>query len=235
MLCQRMSQTKMNQVDRWPIWRRAVLTNVMTAIGVYIGFASSDVKLSVDLRVRIAVFTFALMNLMLLVVRPRVLAQVSAGTGTRNPWRVFYDVICGRPFITLLCVLQLVGVAQATSATMKFIQASASDYVRALPNAETATLHLIGASALMAAVAALWLLAAVGLWRGDSWAWWLALILNGLAAAVTIALQLMKRDEFLLDPLAIAAVALLLYRPVRMQFRGIPTSEDRTAKPSDTV
>ena len=86
----------------------------------------------------------------------------------------------------------------------------------------------------MAAVAALWLLAAVGLWRGDSWAWWLALILNGLAAAVTIALQLMKRDEFLLDPLAIAAVALLLYRPVRMQFRGIPTLEDRTAKPSDT-
>jgi hypothetical protein len=109
----------MNHVDRWPIWQRAVLTNVITAIGIYIGFASSDVKLSVDLRVRIAVFTFALMNWMLLVVRPRVLAQDSAGT--RNSWGIFYEVICGRPFITLLCVLQLVAVARATSATIKFI------------------------------------------------------------------------------------------------------------------
>jgi hypothetical protein len=225
----------MNQVDRWPIWQRAVITNVITAIGAYIGFASPDVKLSVDLRVRIAVFTFALMNLMLLVVRPRVLAQASAGTGTRNPWGIFYEVICGRPLITLLCVLQLVGVARATSTAVKLIQALFSDYVRALSNAETAALHLLGASALMAVVAALWLLAALGLWRSDSWAWWLALVLNGLAAAVTIALQLMKRDEFLLDPLAIVAVALLLYRPVRIQFRGIPTAGDRTARPSGTV
>jgi hypothetical protein len=217
----------MNQVDRWPIWQRAVITNVITAIGAYIGFASPDVKLSVDLRVRIAVFTFALMNLMLLVVRPRVLAQASAGTGTRNPWGIFYEVICGRPLITLLCVLQLVGVARATSTAVKLIQALFSDYVRALSNAETAALHLLGASALMAVVAALWLLAALGLWRSDSWAWWLAL--------VPIALQLMKRDEFLLDPLAIVAVALLLYRPVRIQFRGIPTAGDRTARPSGTV
>jgi hypothetical protein len=61
------------------------------------------------------------------------------------------------------------------------------------------------------------------------------LILNGLAAAVAIALQLVKRDEFLLDPLAIAAVALWLYRPVRMPFKGIQTAEDRTARESGTV
>ncbi len=172
---------------------------------------------------------------MLLVVRPRVFAQASAGTGTRNPWGVFYEVIVGRPFIPLLCVLQLVGVSRATSATVKFVQALSSDYVRALPNAETAALHLIGASALMAVVAALWLLAALGIGRSDSWAWWLALVLNALAAAVTIALQLRKRDEFLLDPLAIVAVVLLLYRPVRMQFRGIPTMGHRTAQPSGTI
>jgi hypothetical protein len=231
----RKTRTIMTHVDRWPIWQRAVLTNVVTAIGIYIGFASSDVKLSVDLRVRLAVFTFAFMNLMLLVVRPRVLAQHFAGAGAQNPWGAFYEVVCGRPFITVLCVFQLVGVARATSTTIKLIQASVSDYVQALPSAETATLHLIGASALMATVAALWLLAALGIWRGDSWAWWLALALNGLAAAVTIALQLMKRDEFLLDPLAIAAVALLLYRPVRIQFKPVQVGEDRTAQSGGAV
>jgi hypothetical protein len=61
----------------------------------------------------------------------------------------------------------------------------------------------------MAVVAVLRSFAAIGLWRSDPWAWRLALFRNGLAAAVSIALQLVKRDEFLLDPLAIAAVALL--------------------------
>lgn len=45
------------------------------------------------------------------------------------------------------------------------------------------------------------------------------MVLNCVAATVTVALQLIKHDEFLLDPLAIIAVALLLLRPVRAEFR----------------
>jgi hypothetical protein len=119
-----------------------------------------------------------------------------------------------------LLVLRLWGAARAAATTVVMVQASASDYVRSLPNAHSMTLRLISSSVLMASVAVLWLLAAIGLWRIHSWAWWLALALNGLAATFSMVLQFFKLDLSLLDLFAIAAVLLLLLRPVRAEFRG---------------
>jgi uncharacterized membrane protein (DUF2068 family) len=203
-----------------PFWKRAVFTNAIAAIGVYVGFASSGVKLPTILQSRIAVFTFAFLNFMFLVVAPRINARRNAGEAALNPWRVFYQVVSERPFITALLILQLPAVARATATTVVFMETSASEYVRTLPNAQSMSLRLMGASVLMAGVASLWLLATVGLWRSRPWAWWLALVLNGLAAMVSVALQLIKHNEFLLAPLAITAVVLLLLRPLRIQFRS---------------
>jgi hypothetical protein len=82
----------------------------------------------------------------------------------------------------------------------------------------------MGAAVLMGGVAALWMLGAVGLWRSRPWAWWLVLVLNGLAAAISCVLQVLKPDEFLLDPAATTAVVLLLIRSVRTEFRGGQTA-----------
>ncbi|HEV7217627.1 MAG TPA: hypothetical protein VGN39_02050, partial [Terriglobales bacterium] len=73
-------------------------------------------------------------------------------------------------------------------------------------------------SLLMGSVALLWFLGVIGLWMRRSWAWWLALILNSLVAAVTGLLQLAKPRELLLDLWATLAVVLLLLRPVRQLF-----------------
>jgi len=207
-------------LDQWPFWERAVFMNVIATVGVYIGFASSGNKLSVFLEMRIAVFTIAFMNLMFLVIRPRINARKGAGGTVPNPWSVVYEVLAERPFVTALLVLQLWGAARAAAATVVMMQASASDYVRSLPNAHSMMLRLIGSSVLMASVAVLWLLAAIGLWQIYSWAWWLALALNGLAATIGMVIQFFKLDLSLLDLVAIAAVLLLLLRPVRAEFRG---------------
>ena len=210
----------MRPLDQWPFWERAVFTNVIAVAGVYIGFAASGTKLSVSLEMHIAVFTIAFMNLMFLVVRPRINVRKASGTAAPNPWSVVYEVLAERPFVTILLVLQLWGAARAAATTVVFMQASASDYVRSLPNAHSMTLRLIGSSVLMACVAVLWLVGAIGLWRNYLWAWWLALVLSGLAAIVGIVLQFFKSDVSLLDLVAIAAVLLLLIRPVRGGFHG---------------
>jgi hypothetical protein len=72
----------------------------------------------------------------------------------------------------------------------------------------------------LAAVGVLWLLSAIGLWQTRNWAWWLVLCLNGLASLITIVLQLLKRDQFLIDLLATGAVLLLLSSPTRKVFKG---------------
>ena len=73
-------------------------------------------------------------------------------------------------------------------------------------------------SMVMGSVALLWFLGAIGLWIERSWAWWLALVLNSLAAAVSGIIQLLKPREFFVDPWATLAVVLLLLRPVRLIF-----------------
>ncbi|MGC1170912.1 MAG: hypothetical protein WA886_18545, partial [Candidatus Acidiferrales bacterium] len=71
-----------------PFWRRAFLTNAVAIVGVFIGFASSGVQLPTILKARIAVFTIALMNFMLLVVGPRITSQKNKGEATAHPWSV---------------------------------------------------------------------------------------------------------------------------------------------------
>ena len=81
----------------------------------------------------------------------------------------------------------------------------------------------------MAADSALWFLSAIGLWRTRSWAWWMALVLNALAAIVSALVQLAAMNQFLFDPLATVAVVLLLVQPVRKYFRRSNAIADQTA------
>ena len=164
------------------------------------------------------------MNFMLLVVGPRITSQKNKGEATAHPWSVAYQVLAERPFVVALLILQLLGVSRATATTIVFVETSTSAYVRGMANAQSMSLRLIGAAVLMGGVAVLWMVGAVGLWRSRPWAWWLVLVLNGLAATISCILQVLKPDEFLLDPAAMTAVVLLLLRSVRTEFRGGQTA-----------
>lgn len=216
-------------MDEWPLWQRVVFVNGIAAVGAYVGIASSEVRPSVNLEVYSVVFVALLMNLMFLAVRPRLQSQRRAGRTPPSVWRVLYEVLAGRPYITALLVIQLVGASRCFGTTITIMQLSTGSYVRRLPNAPAVSLRLMGDSALMGAVAVLWLLSAVGIWLGRLWAWWLALVLDGLAAGTGAILQLFSPHEFLLDPLAAVAVVLLLLRPVRAGFRVSKTSVRETA------
>jgi hypothetical protein len=208
----------MKQIDLWPVWQWVLFTNAVAAMGVYFGFGSSGVKLSGDLRVYIAVPTVVFLNLIFLVVRPRIVADRTAGRTGSSAIGVLYRVLAERPLLTALCILQLVGASRAAAATIQILQASTSGYVRSLPNSESAALRLTASSILMGSVALLWFLGAVGLWLRRSWAWWLALVLNSLATVVSGIVQLARLDERLFDIWAILAVVLLLLRPIRNLF-----------------
>jgi hypothetical protein len=203
-----------------PFWKKAFLLNAVATVGVFIGFASSGVQLPTILKARIAVFTIALMNFMLLVVSPRIVSQKNKGEATTHAWSIAYQVLAERPFVVALLILQLLGVSRATATTIVFVETSTSAYVHGMANAQSMSLRLIGAAMLMGGVAVLWMVGAVGLWRSRPWAWWLVIVLNGLAATISCVLQALKPDEFLLDPAAITAVVLLLLRSVRTEFRG---------------
>ena len=129
-----------------------------------------------------------------------------------------------RPLVAFLVVLQLFGTSQSATAAVTFFQVSRGEYIRSLPNASTLEFRTLAISGAMAIVASLWLAGAVGLWNGRSWAWWLALVLNGLAASVTIVLQLLALHSYLLDAGAIVAVVLLVLPTVR---NGTSESEEK--------
>ncbi len=71
-----------------PFWKRAAATNAAAAVGVFIGFASAKYKPPVLLDAGIAVFTFGFMNLMLLVVAPRIqIKRIAGGAApSRGAW-----------------------------------------------------------------------------------------------------------------------------------------------------
>jgi hypothetical protein len=209
-------------IVQWPLWQRLLFTNVTTAVGVCIGLASSRRQVSVNADVYIAVFTMVLMNLMSLVVVPRIHALKATGMAPPSPWRTLYDVLVERPFVTALFILQLIGVSRVAATTIQLIQASSSEYVSALPNTHAVTLRLIGVSTALAGVTC-YMAGAIGLWRSRPWAWWWVLALNGLSATVTGVLQVLRLDEFLIDIPAMAVVVLLLLRPVRAEFRRVKT------------
>jgi hypothetical protein len=200
---------------QWPLWQRVLFTNAVTAVGVYLGFASTGFKTSAIPAGFIAVFTMAFVNLMLLVVAPRVHAKKTAGIAAPSPWRVLYEVLAERPFISALLILQLIRMSYATAATFIFFQGPTSHYFRDTPNLQSMTPFIYATGWFMVGVAVLWLSSAVGLWRGYLWAWWLSLILNGS----NVVPQLWNLHKFVLDPISLVAVVLLLLRQVRAEFR----------------
>ena len=208
----------MKQLDQWSIWQWALYTNVIAALGIYLGFLSSSVKLSSGTQVYVAVPAIVFLNLIFLVARPRMREVRAAGQSAPSAIRVLYRVLTERPLVTALCILQLVGASRSAPSTMQILHASTSEYVRSLPNSKSMALRLIMCSMLMGSVALLWFLSVVGLWIERSWAWWLALILNSLAAVVSGIIQLLKPREFFVDPWATLAVVLLLLRPIRRVF-----------------
>jgi hypothetical protein len=217
----------MKPLDRWPLWARATFWNVCGTAGICLGFASSAGHISAKLEAGIGVFTAALMNLMFLSVRPRILAERGAAK-TPNVWRIAYGVLTERPLVLTLVVLQLIGVARSTAATIVLVRTSTSAYIASLPNAHHVTQRLIGGSISMAGVTSLWILGAVGLWLNRRWAWWLALVLNGLAATVGLIFQVLLLDRFQLDIPATIVVVLLLLPAIRKRFGRSQTAVPET-------
>ncbi len=208
----------MKQMDQWSIWQWALFTNVIAALGIYLGFLSSSVKLPSGTQVYVAVPAVVFLNLIFLVARPRMREARAAGQSAPSAIGVLYRVLTERPLVTALCILQLVGATRSAATTMQILQASTGEYVRSLPNSASMALRLNMFSMVMGSVALLWFLGAIGLWIERSWAWWLAVVLNSLAAAVSGIIQLLKPREFFVDPWATLAVVLLLLRPVRLIF-----------------
>jgi lysylphosphatidylglycerol synthetase-like protein (DUF2156 family) len=215
--------------DNWPVWKRALTLNVLGLAGVAIGFASSDVKLSPELCVPIAVFTLALLNVLILVVRPHIMANRAAGRGGSFS-EAFVAIVRERPLIVLLLINQLIGASQLLAIATTLIQLLIGGHVHSLPNASTINVRMIPVSAFaMTVVAAIWLLSAVGLWRGRSWAWWLAMFLNGLAVVVSLGVELLgllvlKQHRFSFgwrEITASAACIVLLLPVVRNDFRRV--------------
>jgi hypothetical protein len=72
------SANVMLRTDKWTLWQWALFTNVVGAIGMCLGFPSGQ-KLPADPRVYIAVPVIVLLNLLFLVVRPRIAVASAAG------------------------------------------------------------------------------------------------------------------------------------------------------------
>jgi hypothetical protein len=201
----------------WKFWHRALFVNVLGCAGVVIGFAFG-VKVSPDYYAPIAIVVLVLFNFLFFVVNPIVVDARRSGR-TVAPIEVAVTVLRERPLISLLVILQLVGTSRAATSAINFLHFSAPSYVAKGPNAATVASRMMAMSFVMAGVSVLWLLGAIGLWRNRGWGWWLAIVLNGLAAGVTTALQLLSRDQYLIDVFALVAVVLLILPSVREQSR----------------
>ncbi len=204
--------------DQWTIWKRVFTVNALGAVGVTFGFVSSEAKLSPTYCVPIAVFTLAFLNLMLLIVRPRILAARAEGK-PNQALTVMVDVVRRRMLIVLLVVLQLVGVSRAATAAITVLQVGGGD-VRSLADPSNLSFWMVVYSAVMIVIAGVWLASAVGLGCSRSWAWWLALVLNGLAASITVVLQVLDWHSYPTDIGALTAVILLLVPAVRSGIGG---------------
>lgn len=199
------------------MWRRAFIVNALGAAGVALGFALSETKPLPKYCVPIAVFVLAFLNLMFLVVRPRSLAARAGGKPKVAAFPLLVDVVRERPIIVLLVILQLLGVSRSATAAVTFLQVANGEHLRSLRDPSDLGFWMVVYSGVMMVVAGVWLASAVGVWFSRSWAWWLALVLNGLAASITAVLQLLDWHSYVLDIGAITAVVLLLLPTVRSE------------------
>ena len=113
----------MKQMDQWSIWQWALFTNVIAALGIYLGFLSSSVKLPSGTQVYVAVPAVVFLNLIFLVARPRMREARAAGQSAPSAIGVLYRVLTERPLVTALCILQLVGATRSAATTMQILQA----------------------------------------------------------------------------------------------------------------
>lgn len=81
---------------------------------------------------------------------------------------------------------------------------------------------------LMSVISLVWLLSAIGIWLSRRWAWVLSLVLNGLAATVTVALQLLNTRTYLIDAPALVALVVLLLPIVRIEYYAVDRNSQRT-------
>ncbi len=192
--------------------------------GIILGLWSARQSLSGQVIGRLVVFSLAFFNLLFLVASPR-LVQRSADTQS-NIYIEAWGAITERPLISALVLMQLWGVARCLGTAIGFGRAYAS------PQAISQNVQgrMSVACAVFVLEGLLWLAGAVGIWRTSPWTWWLAIVLNGLAAGTTIAIQLFKVDQFLIDPVAVSMVVLLMLPSTRWMFRtpalrvGLPSS-----------
>lgn len=196
--------------DDWSLPKRAVALNLVGTLGIGIGFLTGT-NLPPGYYAYIGVFTLAFLNFMFLAARPRIISSRADG----SIWKAMLSLVREQPFVIALVLLQLIGTSRSASASVKFLVSSGSEYVHSLPNAASVANRMVLTCALMAVVSLIWLASAVGIWQRRSWAWWLALLLNGLAGGVSAVLQIRNRQTYLLDGFATAALILLSFPSVR--------------------
>ena len=201
---------------------KAVWLNCAAIAGIVIGLWSGHQSLPSEALGRLAVFVLATFNLLFLVAQPRVTRSSEANTVFREAWAALSE----RPLVTVLVALQLWAVGRFVGAVITLGKAYGSSQAAAQNLQGRVLLGL----ALLAAVGLLWLVGAAGLWQTRRWAWWLVLVLNALAAGTSVVIQLFRRDEFLVDPVALAMICFLLLPATRIQFmtqRVLPPDSSR--------
>ncbi len=200
--------------DDWSEWKRATALNLTGSLGLLIGFFSAGVRLSPDYYAYASVFALAYLNFMFLVVRPQLL-EARRTKPESSMWHVLLKILRDRLFIIVLVVLQLLGVSRSAGTSARFLLYARSAYVRGLANATVSAHRLTLISVEMTFIALIWLLSAIGLWQGRSWAWWLAVVLNGLAAGISAAVQLASWHSYALDTFPTIALVFLFLPMVR--------------------
>jgi hypothetical protein len=198
---------------------KEIWLNCAVVAGIIIGLSTSGQSLSAQAASIVAVFFFALFNLLFLEAQPR-LAQ-KATTNRSDLYKEACAAMAERPVITVLVIFQLWAAARCLGTVISFCRAYSAPQIVS-QNLQGKTVMFCTA---MAFVGLLWLVSAAGIWHRRVWAWWLALVLNGVDAGTTTLVQLFAPHQFLVDIIALLAIALLLLPRTRLLFRTqVPVS-----------